>query len=357
MQLNKKWFFLFLSTIVALTFGAVLLWQFFLYPSRPSQTVDKNIQFSNAVQLLNKNKLDDAVVAFEQLVSSAPNKTQTKKTRAVLAFTLFMRNQGDDRRQAVAILKEIITDKSATPFERADATMRLLSFYSGTRDEAFARELIFKGAPFESLLNGDVPLAIRRAYETADNLYPLSLVEFHIAYWYEVAYLSAPKDERPVLLQELRRWTKKGETNLPAFLVLGYPKSTIGRAYEMLAADRTAIATYTDRNFVPAEAAFKEALAYLESARGELAGWNIELFTRFYYANMLAKAYGGSRKSDIASLLMPVIGEPPEQFKGYRFLFFDWLQKPDPLLKTRFRRLAALVPEFHDFLQERGIQY
>jgi hypothetical protein len=351
--------------VLFLGLAAGALWYYHTYPPAEAPTVNYAAQYQAAQDLGRQGKLDEAVQELETIVHTAPPIDSANiHARFALGFDLFSRNQGDDRINAVAIYKELIADRSISNLRRAIATGLLVDLYNASLDDAFATRVIFSGEPFGSLLqNGDIRLAVRRAYETAEALYPLSLHEFRIANWYatQLTIGQATPQEQAELFSQLKQWTEKAEANLPAFLKLGYPKSMFGYLYEMQGRDRTVLATFSDKNYAPAEAAFKRSIAILV-ADNRADSYDILLLARVYYAAMLANAYGESRRSDIVGLLQAVMSPPPPQLSGYHFLFFEALRNVGPSTSTsmftkNLTRLVALVPEFRTFLETQGLKY
>lgn len=361
---NRKLYYFFFLTILLIGLGIGAFWYYLNYKQSLQRQYKKN-DLRTAATLGRQGKFDESIAMFEEATRKIPsNELMNIEARFGLGLNLFFRNLNDDRVKAVDIYKKIIADVSISPPLRALAIGKLLDFYNGTGDKGFAKEVIFAGPPLGQFLeNGDIPLAARRAYEFAESLYPISLHEFRIANWYASELLlhkfQTVKDQE-ALITGLKLWIEKAETNIPAFLnpsYIGYPnypKSTIGYLYEMEGRNLYALATFSDKNYAPSETAFKRALDIL-ATNDDVHAYNVGLYTRVHYADMLVRVYGENRKTDILNLLQPII-TPPLPFRNYSLSFFEEVTNKlrDPqisIFKTKLTRISNLIPEFRQFLE------
>lgn len=331
-----------------------------------------NVEYKTASELHHDGKIDEAIQAFSKLAEEAPTKGGEVQAKLKLAFDTFVRNRGNDRVSAVGIYKEIIVDESAPAYQRAIAVSDLMDLYNGTHDNNFARNVVFKGEPFEQYIKearelnykSDIDFAVRRSYEFAEILYPLSLAEFRIAGWYFGALDSglATTEQKKELLSKLEEWTLKGEENLPQTLLLNYEVTKIGYIYETQALARRALARNGKGDYSLAEMAFEKALEAI-TVNGEdyhVAGMGA--YIRFHYAAMLADVYGKTKIKEIAALLNPIFNistqwaNLPSGF--YEFLKNEASSEHDTHgHKKDLIILSQMVPEFKSFLDSKGIRY
>ena len=329
------------------------------------QSMEYQTKYADAMESHHSGDYDASITGFNSALEAAPGKSYAVQTKFKLAFDLYARNRGDDRTTAVQMYKDIISDTSVQGFQRAIAISDLMDIWNGSHDNQFAKDVIFSGQPLGSFLeNDDVELAVRKSYEMADALSPLSLVAFRVAGWYSGQLRDADvrSPEKEAFISELKRWTEKGESLIPSALRLGYEKSKIGYIYQMQGLSRRTIAQFTDGNDVPAEAAFKRGLDVLAEDENDMHSYNVGLYLRFHYAAMLAEVYGDARKSDIEELLAPMVA-PPLQFRNYNLSFYEFLKneqegshdmhghKGDIIL------LSKMSPAFDSFLSERGLKF
>lgn len=367
------------SLVIPLIAGVVLIggifFYFILHKNSRHQTFQNFINsaaYQEALEKHHSGDLDAGIKAFTDLANNAPSQDAAVQAKLKVASDLFFRNRGDDRAQAIQMYKKIISDVSVIPLQRAIAISDLMDLYNGTQDKSFARKMLFSGEPFGRFLNEadaagyvkdkeDIEYAMRRAYEVADTLYPLSLVEFRIANWYAIALddnLSKNDKEKQEFIQSLKEWTLKAESNLHSTLRLGYEKSKVGYIYQMDGMTRISIAKYVDdkASYQLAERSFMNGLQAFAPEDSEAHTVNFGMYLRFQYAAMLADVYGGTRKKDIENILRPIIEGPPAKFQGYPFSFFEFL-KNETRRKKDILRLIKLVPEFKQVFEMRGIRY
>lgn len=330
-----------------------------------------NTEYKTASKLYRQGKLKESIPAFLKLSEEAPTKAGEVQAKLKLAFDIFRRNDGGDRVQAVNIYKEIIADSSTPSYQRAIAISDLMDTYNGTHDNTFARNVIFKGEPFEQYLKeareldyrNDVDYAMRRAYELAESIYPLSLAEFRIAGWYFGAIDSgrATKEQKVELLDKLEEWTLKGEANLPRTLRLKYETSTIGYIYMSDALARRALARFGKGDYSLAEQAFEKALETIVR-EGDIHAYILGTYIRFHYAALLADKYGKAKIDKITAILKPIYNTPP-QFENYPSGFEEFLRNETASEhdthghKKDLIVLSKMVPEFKSYLDSKGIHY
>ncbi|GEM_PF-3765448 len=374
MNSRKYLLTLFTVAILVLLVGAFFYYIMSKQKNTPNQIFTNFINstaYQDILKMHDAGDLDDAIKGFIDLENTAPSKGASIQAQLKVAYDLFFRNQGDDRSRSAQLYKQIITDQSAYSLQRVLAISDLMD--NSILDKKFARTVAFKGEPFEKFLieaislgydknDSDIAYATRRAYETAEEIYPLSLVEFRIATWYltELNNNTAKNDtaRRTELVSELKWWTIMGESNLEASLQLDYEKSKLGYIYEMNGISRWGLAKHSGdlNSYELAESSFKEGLRVLTPEGSMVHTFDLGMNLRFYYAAMLAEVYGENRVSDIKSLLQPIISGPPPDFKNYPFGFFNFL-KNNQSSQVHIARLIKFVPEFKQFLEMRGISY
>lgn len=346
-------------------------WYFARYrPQQAQRAYSKAVSTAN--EFHHEGKVDEGIAAYEEALKLAPTQGSATYIKLKIAYDVFVRNQGNDRRKAVEMYKEIILNEKEYAFQRASSISDLMDLYNATHDEEFARDVIFSGEPFEKFVaeaqrlgyRNDLEYAVRRAYEVADDLYPLSLSELRIAAWYLGALDSgrANAQQHAEFLAQLKKWTEKAEANLPAYLRLGFEKSKIGYLHQLDGLDRRALAKYGDKNYAPAEAAFKDALDVLATSPKGVHEFGVAMFVRFHYAGMLSEIYGTQRRGDIEELIRGIVNIPGE-IKDYPFPFYEFLKNEVGSEhdvhghKQDILRLRTLVPEFKTFTDRLGIRY
>ena len=359
---------LYLGAVVILVLIVLVSTYWYFGIERPRQIGNEFIdKYQTAYELHNAGRVQESVDAFYNILKIAPSKEMETQIKFMIAFNTLFRNQNDDKIRAIQMYKDIIADASVESIQRAIAINEMISF--SENDERFAREVIFKGEPFEKYLKearsldyeAIIPYAIRRASEFAETLHPISLNEFAIAQWYSGAIVSGKvKNEmqRKELISKLKEWTEKGEQNLSEMLNIGYPRSKIGLVYYLNALARKNLTELGNiGNYSTVEDLFKKSLEIFES-ENNIYSYSLSLYTRFYYAAMLANVYGSNRKSDIEKILNPVIMGPPKQWKDYNFSFYEFLKNNiSQFNKSYINNLIKIIPKLKTVLSAKGIDY
>lgn len=354
---------------LAIVVGA-LYWYFSIY--QPTKVLKEyQNKYKIAHDFHHEGKLDEAIAAFTKLSEEAPVKAAEAQAKLKLAYDLFKRNNEDDRLRAVETYKSIIVDTEVPSYMRAIAVSDFMDLYNGTHDNGFARDVMFKGEPFEKYLNearelryqNDVDYAMRRAYEFAESLYPLSLAEFRIAAWYFGALDSgrATAQQKPELILKLKEWTEKGENNLPRTLTLKFEPNKVAYMHMSNALNRRALALHDIGNHLLAEQAFEHALTAVSKGT-DVHAYLLGKYIRFHYAAFLAVTYKESKASEISAMLEPIYTTHP-QWENHSSNFEEFLINETSSEhdihghKADLVVLSELVPEFKSYLDSKGIKY
>lgn len=331
--------------------------------------------YNDAVQKDIAGNPDEAIQSLNDSLKVAPSKAFENQIRMEIALNMYVRNQHDDRIQAIKIYKSIIQDKDTSLFQRAIAITDLLDIYQGTQDADFVRNVIFKGDPFEKFLaearllgyKEDVAYAARRTFEFAETLYPLAINEFSIAQWYMgelESGVASSEDQKNSFLSNLIIWTEKGEKNFPNAITLGYRRAELAHMLQMNALAQRYITKFQGGvDYSKAEELFKEALTNLKAESTDVHQFDVGLFVRLRYAGMLAEITGNKRENDIKEILKPIIAGVPNQWKDYPLFFYTFMRSEMDHVYDKYGpkkdivRLVNLVPEFKDALARQGIHY
>lgn len=269
------------------------------------------------------------------------------------------------RIEAASIYKEIIDNDRLSALDRAQAIHRLALLYDRTGDTEFAREHIFVGPNYAPLLEeNNVGVAVRRLYETSYHLQPTALASYRIGFWYgnELAGLFDPEPTRHDYFVKLQEWKQRGDLLLAEELLTDSSQSidALGCVYQMKALDEWVVAYLVTGRYDEVDASFDRSLGAL-SGEETFYTYGMGLYTRFYYAGVLALEFGEERKDEIAALIEPIVYQPAG-FEDHSFLFFTFLQNAaqqpefEEDIKLEFMiRLGELVPEFGTLLESLGI--
>lgn len=351
---------LILVTLLLISWGA-----FYFYQSYATRQAKKlAAQFNSAIALADtahqRGDFDESIVSYQRALDLETSQSSAARAKTRLAYDLFFRNTGEDRREATVLYKEIIADASLDPRLRAAILNTFLNTVSRANSEELARNVVFQGEPLGAFLkDGNIREAMLNAYKYSFSIYPLANSAFNVAirYGYRLqrnqSEMSA--EEKSEAIDSLKSWTEKGES----LLVESGLNSPAQRAYEhhlngiarwqlgkySSDLDNGAVASQYDQS----EKAFQNALQIL-APEDVLDTYRTGLYVRYTYALLLSERYGDGRRGEISKLLSSIIS-PPEQFRAHQKVFVDFLRN------TRARscvkdtpRLIELVPEFGKYL-------
>lgn len=366
-----KPFYTIFGIALAVVFFLVGLWYWNTYGPL-SEEVAFQRELDRAEEAHHIGKTEEALDSFLKAAEMAPSQYAEIQLKFQIAYELFARNSGDDRAQAARTLKGIINDSEISPFQRAIAVHELVTL-SFVGDQQFNNEM-FSGEPLGGFLKEAESLvyrrvqsyAIRRTYEMAEELFPLSMSEFQIAAWYAGALESGfIKDEaqRQEFLSELRKWTEKGEANLAFSLNLPYEASRKGELYQRNAVARYVLFRNGIGSFTQVEELFKKGLNAVAPAiqGGDVHAFGMGAYLRYHYAAAVAEQYGDGRKEDIGALLDPIINPPTGMERGLKdfsgFMYGVVNRGTHEHHRRDILLLAGLIPEFKSKLEAWGVNF
>ena len=283
-----------------------LLFVFLFYYSRTDNGKDVYTQALNrGVELLRQGDTEsESINNLKQAIGFAktPNEKAAAEWQLGLAYSL----KGDHQNSA-DVLKKIVTDTSYPSTYRSGALIRMLgSTYQRTKNRTAAEQYIFSGAePWSGFLeNGDVELAVRKAYEWSVELADLAASpHYYIAMWYaDQLYEDSSYKHRETLpvrdeyTARIGDNLDKGDMLLPAVLAAIsveewekiFASNSRGNAYaEMFFSSRDP----ADRE--AAETSFKQSIAMFADGEGLSEYSNAykaaaEAYTYYDYARFLA---------------------------------------------------------------------
>lgn len=119
-----------------------------------------------------------------QLLNDAPTLAWEAQTKLLLAYDLFVRNNGEDRKEAYVVYKSVVADEDVPPRLRALALADMTYNIQMSSDKTLATALLFNDPPYSEVLaqaNGDVSVALRRMYEWSDSVYPNAFAKIQVA--------------------------------------------------------------------------------------------------------------------------------------------------------------------------------
>jgi len=339
---------------------ALLLWLFYevyvyILPSDEERLID-------ALHLHNRGNIDESIKAFEA-VQDGELSIDRVYWRMMLARNLTRRNKGDDRTTGIQTYKDIAINTSVFPNQRALSLSVLLDRYNGTRDTD-ALKNIFLGEPLAKfLINDDYDLAIRKSYEYANSIRPISILEYQAGMWYaqKLREGNISQEDKEKYIKELQVILERGEALEPDIEKYSSIPHFVSWTYDIKALDLAALAEATDKNYKKAEDTFKRALS-IETGFSAYTEWlNHNLRLRYYYAAFLASTEGKNRLADIDNLL-GLFWDIPDGFENYPFSIYEYWENvakepKDSLPKKDMLKLVEVSPVFREYLASRRIEF
>jgi hypothetical protein len=321
-------------------------------------------------------RLDQSVATYRSALAELSEREyrgspyqMTYAAKTNLAVDLYARNRDGDRMEAADILRSIIVDTSAPAYYRASTVNNLIGFYNQAYDADMAKKIIFSKEPLSGFLkNGNVDIAMRRAYAYSYSLYPLPISAFRVALWHG-NFIDGRKGKlTPKQVKghanTAMEWLKKGKdaemgsdpyNDRPvvekayAYQVAGMAYSLIGQASQSIGDD-----SYK-RQYLFSEESFKTGLKMIAPEEESINGFQYGLMLRYYYALMLAKGQGGQgRAADITNLLVPIM-HVPGKFSGQKLYIDQYLSGSRTKCKENLALLDGIVSNFSSVLQNRGV--
>ncbi len=357
---NRKIFFLvLLGAVVA---GAV----FYVVKEKfvpPPLTVEETVAlYEEAHSAHAEARLDESIVQFSDLVERGTDMASVRRGETHLAYDLAARGRPEDLARSAEIYKRVILNTSYAPEWRGSVVSALASLYNLTQDDAIARDYVFAGEPFGHFYaEGDLFLAKRRLYEYGLQLYPLAVLDFHLAGLYPRKIIeeadTLKEDERASYTASLSEWAKIGDADLERNLQdIRYNTNTVRALRLLQAKTHDWVAEFVTHDYTRAEASYERVLAMMDGTGG-IHALEIEREARIFYAAMLAHTYGARRTDDIARILEPTKIAVPEQWRPS--IFFDTAirnigSNPQHYYREWLVSLATFYPPFAPFLRERG---
>ncbi len=317
-----------------------------------------------------------ALASFETALSETANPFEESQVRFKIAETIYK----DDPVRAIQLFKEIVANPQYGNFIKASAIDFIGDIYRTNAKEELLYE-IFKGAPYEVFLkdsNENVDLAFISLYEYGSNFAPNGQTAMHLVDLYinelrrmlgedKTVFATIPLDEEKwteytskikgniaIADQEIARRKQLDRVDERVATLLNQRAVAIGKIDSLRRRDPSLFfGTLTD-----AEGWFKEAIAYA-SKHGLV---NAEGFATYNYAVFLERQYGqnGQRHEDIKMLLRHFYADD-RFYKNTTLLNYMRRSPTDDASHIygamRFQsmdRLAAIDPEFKEFLNENG---
>ena len=329
--------------IIAIGTGA------YLYYS--ADTLSKD--FSLGESYLVNGDIKNAHIYFERAIEKTKPNTPQEGT---LKFKVAATYGDNDYKKAIALFKEIAANDAYESETRAYAvqTMGIL-YYTNPNPKLITKE-IFQGDPYGKFLEGKrIPLAYRRLFEYAADLYPLAVSEIQIAYWYDYVIASgiATTERIPSFVEKIKESIAasdraierlKGE-NIPS-LYFYIPRTLTLKAdilgHFKLRGD-TSLESFGDPEAV-----------FLEAMRADSGNRDIEAYARYRYASYLSALDPSGGKGKIIALLSPLYTKPEYSDTPTLLAIINQKNKPPTtLFRKDVMRLASIDPDFKNYLLDR----
>ena len=320
--------------------------------------------YKNALKVHRSGDYTAAIAIFNQAANEAPDKGAEGRAREMVAFEMFLRNEGSDRDQAIQIYKEIINDSAYPPSIRALA-LADIALLTSEQGNTFAKQY-FSQEPsnyytaYPANSRYDIFKTVINMFERSDAIHANSLAEYAIAYNYTVLLLNNALEGST--LQEtattIQQYIEKGDANVSN---LQYQPSNMARQYFYRAmALSVSGRTLNNVSLEDREAAYKVALA--QGGVGENADPQLRtvmMQIRLNYAIfLLISNFPENRDADIVNVLKAYeqTALDPASFKATRASFVVMANAPDSYLKSQILKLAEISPELKGFLRSVGWQ-
>ncbi|MFA5998191.1 MAG: hypothetical protein WC814_02285 [Candidatus Paceibacterota bacterium] len=295
-----------------------------------------------------------AVTEFQTLYDTAPNKEIQAKVGQSLIVSLFNRNVGEDRSNAIALAEKMVADTTNTPRSRAIVLTLLAALVQGEGDsffrQYFSDATLRKYLPPEGTRTNSFNIQIKM-FKDAEAIYPTPYAEYYTAYAYSVLLrrgrIADGSTSREDMAREVQAYIKKGDATIATDA--NYISGTLANFYYQratsLATSGKVLGTMTleERERAYADAIAKISAIPFPSNPHVIAALSK---TRFKYAAFLLINTKG-READIQKILMP----------------FSALSTTDKFVADYFNNkedtddavaLAKLSPEFKGFLLKIG---
>lgn len=306
--------------------------------------------------------VDESIPIARQLILDAPSPSWEAKAKILLAYDLFVRNQGEDRKEAYAIYKAAASNENVTPLFRALALADMAFTIQMSGDESLARIYIFNDLPYSQLLTdagGNVNIALRRVYELSDSMYPNAFAKIQIALLYGQQLTSGEIMTEP-MREETAQLIQKSLKDADPLLV-GFPYE--GGKMAQLYLSR-AVALWTSSSVLhnvgldELQAAQNKVIKTANEA-GDVHGKMVANLARLFSAIVLYTETGVTREDELREMLKSLALEVTSATDFSRDSTMGYLggiaQRPESnVIKKQIAALAGISPEFKVLLQQSG---
>lgn len=306
---------------------------------------------------------DESVDKYENLLKVAPSPTAATKTKAFLAYDLFQRNQGDDRKNAINLYKEIASDQSLPVSTKVLYLNDLAGLIPGMDSDFIYAN--FSDFPIKIELSklsgayGSTKVAID-FLENLDKLYENSYTKLSLATNYNV--LLANNELSGTIKEEMASKVLEYVKNAEPLLEKDtYRNSTVALQYLIRArAIAYANKVLASKESTPKEMEDNYLLAIRkaeENASNDVNARSVFMQAHYYHALFFFLYPGNDRDVNIRKTL-GVFAEAiknPVSYKLTRAFFHMINNLPDTdSAKKNSIRLANISPEFKEFLKSVG---
>ncbi len=363
--MEKNSFFIMAIVVVLI---AILSGAYFFYSKISSrQKSEQFLSSYNKALALSRvlGKEDETIEKFKEALSLAPDAEVSANITLITALDLYARNRGNDRVEAVGLIKNIIKNSNISAPRRAAAlnglAMILISDSAIDIDEGFAKKYVFNDEPYAGYLsktNEDVWRATRMISEEADKLHPSRLSKTTIALMIARDLYNGKTE--PGLSQKdtaylIQKNISESDTIIddPNFSFLSAEQALLMTERATALGISELVLKNISQNDI--EAAYKQAISAADSDTGNFNSQLMGMYARFNYAKHLIGSFGDSRKSEILPLLAEIISADRPQYKSFHnFLGVIAGYPKDNLMKISTLKLAVLSPDFRAFLTRYG---
>ncbi|RJQ34369.1 hypothetical protein C4568_02710 [Candidatus Parcubacteria bacterium] len=320
--------------------------------------------YKNAFEIHKSGDYTASIEAFKQTMDETTDKGEQARAQEMIAFDMFLRNEGDDRIQAIRMYKDIINDKTYPASVRA-LMLADLALLMSDQGNDFAKQH-FSAEPFDYYVESSknsrysVYTTAIEMLKASDSIYENSLAEYAVAYNYAVLILNdALGTSTPEATAKLMQdYIKKGDSNIDD---MHYQPSNVARQYYYRAlATSVSGKRLNNISLADRESAFKLVLSKTGAAENtDKQVKTVLMQARLNYAIFLMRNdFGLDRSSDIRAVLQafaPSTGGDKDLLVPTRASLMALGDAPDSsFMKANVIKLSAISPDLKLFLNSLG---
>ena len=315
-----------------------------------------NTFYALGVSLASQGNLTAAKDAYEKALPTAADQYQA----GVIQFGLATIRWASDPIGSIPALEAVATNPNYTNSTRAYALQYIGQAYNNppiALSAAQVQQLVkvtFATSPFSAMLvNGDIALAYRQVYESADALYPLPLPEALSAQWYADQVLGSSQVSSSTLTENIAAINENFSVLDSAIQTESIDPNLNIFSAQALAVRADIVRRLSSKGLytkADVAAAYKRAFdEYTTVASPALA----DGYARYNYAIALSYAYGASQADKVQSVMAPIYANPGYA-TGVLGIFLKSLIGSTSILHHNAVVVANIDPKFKSYLMSLG---